>query len=466
MPAATKQKYFFTLDHLLETPLLYRAAKTFLQLDPLLNCEATAALKLAALDEVHGNYDDALRAANHALKVEPGNAQALMLRGIIHLQLEQAEEALQNFEQVVSVDPAFQHGSGWTMLGLQLNKMNLCARALPCFEKALQLNPDSRYAQNGYGFALFAQKRYWEAQTFLELALAQATDDDLFMAEIRNNLGHVFLQMNQPKKALHHFSVALKANAKLTDAWCGKALALIRLNAQAAALEATQRALALEPNRRDALCFKATTLHSLERFAEAIVVYDQLLKADDRQAVWWSDRGVALAKTNQFTEALNSCRRSVELAEQEPILWLNYGFVFMTLEQCASAADCFQKALVLKPDYQLAWNNLGMAHLHQFISALRNHDVPQAESHWRQAIESGRKGAASGWHQEEYNFLRQAAATGDYASALRLAEILAGNDLLPPLLYALEYLQTRDLTVFANLPNDVRRQTEKIISQF
>jgi tetratricopeptide (TPR) repeat protein len=465
MPAA-KPKFYFTLDSLLETPVVYTLAKTFLQLDPLLDYEATAAMIIADLEEKHGNLSDALRANHRALKVEPNNADAHLQRGFIYLGLEQAEDALQCFEKVVALDPAFQHGYGWTMLGTHLNNMHRYARAIPCFEKALELDRDSLYALNGYGLALYSQQRYWEAQTFLELALAQPNLTNAFKAEIRCNLGLALIKQEKYKKALHHLAVALKLNNKLVEAWCGKAQALLLLENYPAALDAVAQTLALAPYNLIALGYKSAALFNLERYEEALAVCDQLLKANPQDSVTWSERGTALARLNQFTEALTSCQRAIELDEQQEMNWLNFGFVLEKLEQYGEATRCYQKALMLKPDYQLAWNNLGMTNLQQFLRAAQQNELALAENHWWQAIEYGRKGKAKDWLQEECNFLQQAAAAGHYALVEQLSDEMEDNDLLIPLRHAMQYLQTRDLNVVTSLPIELRAQTEKIINQF
>ena len=466
MPVATKQKFYFTLDHILETPLVYRATKAFLQLDPLLNCEATSALHIAALDEAHGNHEDALRAVDYAIKVDARNADAHMQRGFICHALDQPLEALKSFEQVVAINSHYQHGYGWAMLGLHLNQLERYGRALPCFEKALLYDPDSVYALHGLATALYFQKRYHEARMRLARALKQPEQTNALTAELRCRMGLTLLQLQAPKKALSQFVLALKSNKKLTEAWCGRAAALLQLTAHQEALNAATQALTLEPENAAALNVKSAALSALDRNEEALVVLDALVKCDAQNAAVWSQRGVALAKLKRFSEALECSQKAVTLDGQEPGNWLDYGFVLEKIEQYIGAVDCYRKAIICAPDQRAAWHKLGKVELQLCWLAIQKNESAVAKAHWLEAFSVREKGATQEWLLEEYNFLLRTALSGYQLFAYQLVLTLADNTLLLPLQHALHYLQTRDLALLANLPDELRRQTEKVLNLF
>lgn len=89
MPAANstaKQELLGDFDpwKLLETPLIYGALKTLLEINPFPGCQFDSSLALAALAQLNGEHAEALRAINHALKIEPRNPTAHLQHGALH----------------------------------------------------------------------------------------------------------------------------------------------------------------------------------------------------------------------------------------------------------------------------------------------------------------------------------------------------------------------------------------------
>lgn len=468
MPTAiptTSQSFFadFNPWKLLEAPLVYEALKTLLKISTFPSCQFNNAMALASLAELNGQHAEALREINRALKLDPHNPDVHLQRGVIHFSLGRHQDALLSFARVIELNPHC--AAAWELHGIILQSLGRHAGAVASLSQALRLQPAEAVTLSSYGAALYGLQRFEEARVALERGLALGHEDKTIMTALHCNHGLALAQLQQYERALSSFACALALEPKHFEAWCGKTETLFRLGRYNEVLSAAAHAMSHRPNDPVMRRHRGVALYNLGRYTEALEVSESLLNDDNQAAIDWTNRGLALAKLAQLSTAEESCRRAVELEAEEPTYWLNYGFTLDTLGRHAEACTAYQQALILAPEYRLAWNNLGMSHLHLFRQALQQRELSLAETHWREALRDGRRGQAHDWPEEEFNFLHTAAQLGYHTFALQLLQEAGENLLLLPLQHALDYLLTRDLNKVQTLPQELRRQTEKIISQ-
>lgn len=109
-------------------------------------------LKIAELQIILRQYDQASTSLRNILEVSPQNTDALQLLGILFKEQGDIERAQQSFQRVVDLDG--DNYEAWTMLG---NLMDIQGdpMALQCFENAIDI--DSTYAQGWHSKAYYLQ---------------------------------------------------------------------------------------------------------------------------------------------------------------------------------------------------------------------------------------------------------------------------------------------------------------------
>ncbi len=154
-----------------------------------------------------GKLGRALQKINRALRLEPDNTEALIIKGRILFARDRVREAMQCYEQAIAVNPRcsealLERGRVWYAIKQDYNvalrdvekallyagrdrwvKVRaLCLKgnvlfaldkdreALDCFKKALKLNPKDRMANSSLGDALFAMEEPQNALPYLEKA--------------------------------------------------------------------------------------------------------------------------------------------------------------------------------------------------------------------------------------------------------------------------------------------------------
>jgi Tfp pilus assembly protein PilF len=135
-------------------------------------------------------------------------------------------------------------------------ELNRPAEAVPHFEAALKLKPESAAAHFNYGTALAAANRFNDAITQYRRALALRPS----YAIAHNNLGTALLQVGQPQQALAAFREAARVDPHLEEAHLNVGLVSRAVGDFTEAAARFRRALELNPNWLTAISSLASLL--------------------------------------------------------------------------------------------------------------------------------------------------------------------------------------------------------------
>ncbi|WP_416886294.1 type IV pilus biogenesis/stability protein PilW [Marinospirillum sp.] len=118
------------------------------------------------------------------------------------------QRALREFDRALQVRPHFAEAHHGMALTLQEQGEEHAAESH--FRQALRHNPQMTAARNNYAAFLFAQSRYDEARTQLELASQDLLYEQRWL--VFENLGFLALEMGDQSQARHDFERALRLN--------------------------------------------------------------------------------------------------------------------------------------------------------------------------------------------------------------------------------------------------------------
>ncbi len=117
--------------------------------------------------------------------------------------------------------------------------MNLHEKAVECFTKAVELDPNNLEFRLGLAIALQRLKRFEDALKCYEEAKMQRPTD----ARIDYYIGLMWSNLADYQKALASFEQALRLKPDFTDAMLGKGIMLARLNRKEEAKECADKLL-------------------------------------------------------------------------------------------------------------------------------------------------------------------------------------------------------------------------------
>jgi predicted TPR repeat methyltransferase len=174
------------------------------------------------------------------LKVDPRNADALHMLGLLLHQQNDHEAAIRLFSRAIEYGP--ESTEVYTNLGSALQSCNRIDEAIAAFRQAIKINPDYALAHNNLGNAL-----------------REAGEKDEAIASFRNAIG-----LN-PNYALAHYNLG---NALYAEGELDKAIASFR------------NALAVDPDNKSVVHNLAMALMETGKTNEAIIQFKHILQLD------------------------------------------------------------------------------------------------------------------------------------------------------------------------------------------
>ncbi|MFB3922996.1 MAG: tetratricopeptide repeat protein [Terriglobia bacterium] len=276
--------------------------------------------------------EDAVRAYQRALQLQPELFEAQLNLGILLIQMKRAAEAVPYLEKAVSLKPQhtrahlycgralnisgqpdaaekeFQEALkldpslaiGYFDLGqLYLGKKDF-EKALASFQKAAETDPQLAQAELGMALALEGLKRAPEASAHFEKYLAAQPGD----LESRFHLARVYLQEGNNEKALENLQTVYQGNPRApgVTAALGDVCALLKRFAESE--KYYRLAVAETPNESDLHRALAQTLLDQQKFPEAEAEFRAALNLDSRSREAANGLATSLYLQKRYPEAL------------------------------------------------------------------------------------------------------------------------------------------------------------------
>jgi len=149
--------------------------------------------------------DEASRADQAALAIDPTSAVAANGLGLLAIDAGKPADAAHAFERAAAIDPT--NASYWTNLGNARRATGDRAGAEQAYRRALDVDAQAADAANGLGVLLVEAQRPAEAMAWFERAIAAAPD----LVEARLNLGIALQQAGDTARAADAYRQVLAA---------------------------------------------------------------------------------------------------------------------------------------------------------------------------------------------------------------------------------------------------------------
>jgi len=194
-----------------------------------------------------GDFQQAEDTCKDILKVQPDDADALHLLGIIYYQLNNYDVAIQYIRKALQFSPS--DPDAYYDLGNALHEKGELDEAITYYQKALHFDPNFIEAYNNLGFALQDKGQLDEAITCYQKALQLNPN----YTQAYNNLGYAFyLKQGQLDEAITCYQKALQLNPNYAEAYNNLGLALQEKGQLDEAITCYQKAIQHYPNFAEA----------------------------------------------------------------------------------------------------------------------------------------------------------------------------------------------------------------------
>lgn len=282
-------------------------------------------IKKAVKLQETGNTEEAEILYHKILKSNPDDFVSMYSLGVIAFIKNDYGSALDLFEKAKVINNKF--APLWYNAGLTLGRLARYDEALQNLEQALSLDPGYEDAKNhreslrlslssvstngsigsyteklGKAFELQAQQKMDEAETiFMEILASNPSDIPSLYS-----LGVIEQHRGQSEKALAYFHHGLVAKPDYDALWYNCGVVHQSLKQHDKAIESYDKALALNPKYKEALNNKGTVLVDLKRHKDALLTYEELLKIDSQDDKALNNRGTILTDFKLYDVAIQT----------------------------------------------------------------------------------------------------------------------------------------------------------------
>jgi tetratricopeptide (TPR) repeat protein len=302
-----------------------------------------------------GDLEGAEEACRQLLQLDPAQADALHVLGLVAWRRGEHEQALEQIRKAIASDP--RKPQPHNSLAVMLRDLGDFAGAEAAVRTAVDRMPDYPEALTNLGNILRETGRLADAEATHRRVVALAPH----YADGHNNLATVLAKQERWEEAIAECRLAVGLLPARADFHINLGNALTAVENWEDAATAYRRAAELAPDNADAHANLGLVLHRLDQLKQAVEAHRRAAALCPQSARIWVNLSAAEADLGQVDSALDSSRRALSIDPGLPEAHNAVGMALKTKGMAADAIAAFETALRLRPDYDKAYNNLGNA---------------------------------------------------------------------------------------------------------
>lgn len=262
----------------------------------------TEALTLAIKHHQAGQLAVAETIYRQILEVEPQQADAIHLLGVIAHQKGDHVAAVSWMSKAIEISPL--RAAIYSNLSLAYHALGRFQEAEASARRATDLEVNNAAGWCNLGLAILAQCRYQEAVLCFEQAIRLQPG----YAQAHSNLGSALYGLQRYAESAEQSRIAIRLQPDSAGAYVNLSNALMELGDSEEALNCLQQALRIRPNLAQAHYNLANVFCRGKRFDEAVASYQQAIQCNPNYAEAYNNLGNILKEQGRIDEAI-ACHR-------------------------------------------------------------------------------------------------------------------------------------------------------------
>ncbi|KAM6204870.1 tetratricopeptide repeat protein 6, partial [Sarcoramphus papa] len=298
-----------------------------------------------------GDYANACEDFKEATLLSPDDSQIFQAIGICYHRLNQFEEAVRSFDQVLKLDPVSVDAYVGRGNSYMENRHEAgCKQAQKDFLRAIHLNPKCIKARICLGYNLQALGKLQRAWS--QFTVAICIDPKCHAAY--DGRASVCLQMGETFAAFQDTNAALKLTTTaplLTNRGVINQL----MGYLPCAMKDYQRAISVDPNYALAYFNAANIYFHNRQFSQAYCYYSKVLQLDPRNESAVMNRAITNSLLNNIEEAKEDFEKAICVCPFSAAVYFNRANFYNGLKQYELAEKDISTALSLQPNDALMY---------------------------------------------------------------------------------------------------------------
>lgn len=300
--------------------------------------------QLKGMDALKMNHNiRAIQFFEKAIELDPVYDQPLFNKGVAHMNLENYEEALLDFERLTELSKDVELLK-WSYNNLAWIHQRI-TKDLPAALKSAQmvLAIDSTYCpgHNMLGGIFFENKKYVEALRSYNSAINFCSNN----AEYYYNRGVAFSKLSLYHEAISDFSKAISLDATYLDAYFCRGIAKGNLNLPQEEMKDYSKAISLDSTYYKAYLNRGIVRDQIGDFEGAMKDHNKSIEINDSNPYAYNNRGYTKYKMRDFENAKIDCEKSIQLNQDNSYAYHYLGLIEYELGNTEKACILFKKAV-------------------------------------------------------------------------------------------------------------------------
>ena len=211
------------------------------------------------------------------------------------------------YEQILAIQP--RNADALHLLGVIAAQMQNPRKAVELLDQAIELKPNVAAAHNNRGSALKELGRFEQALADYDRAIAI----EARYAEAHFNRGVVLYELEQWAAALASYAQAIAVKPDFAGAYYNRGIVLRELRQFEAALASYDRAIAIKADYVEAYLNRGNVLADLQQFPAALASYDRVISMRPDYAAAYMSRAKVFLDSKQYEPAIANFDRAAAL---------------------------------------------------------------------------------------------------------------------------------------------------------
>jgi tetratricopeptide (TPR) repeat protein len=324
----------------------------------------------AATKEAAQDYKGAIEDCTKAIAYDEQDIRAYLLRATAYLHLNQSNQAMINFDNVISIaqNKLTADGTDASLISYEaisylgkgeiLQNLKNNAEAISCFDHVIALQPNNVNAYTRRALAEAALKRYNEAIA-----------DNSKLIALNSNLSSAYFNRAYALSALKRYEEAIVDNMKVLELAPQNSAARYNLGYQKSRMgrydEAEvdlNKALDLVPHHGYALRGLGVIKYWQGDYDDAIAFYNIAIEYNNKVPDGYEFRGLAENKLGRYAEAMQDYGKAIALDPKRGYVYMCIGELQMNMADYQGAIASITKSIALDTSDKREYNSLGYAY--------------------------------------------------------------------------------------------------------
>ena len=258
-------------------------------------------LKKAAKQGVYSAIDT----YNKILEINPDLPAVYNYIGLCYFELTDYEKAKKYFHDAIEkfTEDFKSQYEVYYNLAFSYHSLDEAEQAEKYYKMSMNLNKDYKFVYKNYGYLLFNLKRYKEALDMFEKYNSFGEE-----AEVFNNIGIIYEELNDNDKAIEYYEKAIKIDDKYALAYNNLGALYMSLKNYKKAAELFDSAIKHDVSLTDAYNNLATVFTIDEKYNAALALYEKALKINPRNIIILINKAKLHMKLNDLTNVVNTLK--------------------------------------------------------------------------------------------------------------------------------------------------------------